>query len=70
MFQGPIKSALVDIDRATEFTDDDVDRFSELVDLDGFFKDVEVTIPALDASGVDGRAQARSRYGTKRKKGS
>jgi len=49
---GPIKSALVDIDRASEFTGDDVDRFSELVDLEDNYKEVLVWIPALDASGV------------------
>lgn len=49
---GPIKSALVDIDRSTEFTGDDVDRFSELVDLGGNFARVLVWIPALDASGA------------------
>ena len=49
---GPIKSVLIDIDRATEFTGDDVDRFSELVDLEDNYSNVLVWIPALDASGV------------------
>ena len=49
---GPVKTALVDIDRSSEFTGDDVDRFSELVDLGEDFARVLVWIPALDASGV------------------
>ena len=52
MIAGPIKTALVDIDRASEFTGDDVDRFSEVVDLGEDFARVLVWIPALDANGV------------------
>ncbi len=50
MIAGPWKEALVDIDRATEFTGDDVDRFSELVDLGMDYKHLVVCVPALDAS--------------------
>jgi hypothetical protein len=52
MFAGEIKTATIDIDRASEFTGDDVDRFSDLVDLGDNFSKVLVWIPALDASGV------------------
>jgi len=50
--KGAWKTALVDIDRAVEFSGDDVDRFSKLVDLGKGFKDVLVLIPALNASAV------------------
>lgn len=49
---GAIKIALIDIDRATEFTGDDVDRFSKLVNLGGVFDKVQVFVPALDAAAV------------------
>jgi len=52
MKAGPIKSALIDVDRATEFSGDDVDRFSEMVDLGDNYASVLVWIPALDANGV------------------
>ena len=49
---GEWQTATIDIDRASEFTGDDVDRYSDLVDLGSEFGDVLVEIPALDASGV------------------
>lgn len=49
---GRLVPGLIDVDRAEEFTGDDVDRFSELVDLEGYFSKVLVFIPALDASGI------------------
>jgi len=49
---GEWQIATIDIDRASEFTGDDVDRFSGLVDLGSEFSNVLVFIPALDASGV------------------
>jgi len=52
MIAGPIKTALVDIDRSTEFAGDDVDHFSELVDLEQNFQRVLVWIPVLDAEGI------------------
>lgn len=52
MIAGPIKTALIDIDRATEFSGDDVDQFSELVNLEGFYRDVQVWVPTLDAEAV------------------
>ena len=42
--------ALIDIDRDVEFSGDDVDRYTKLVDLGGIYKFVEVTVPALSAS--------------------
>jgi len=52
MRAGRIIPAVIDIDRASEFTGDDVDRFSELVDLGENFSKVLVWIPVLDAEGV------------------
>jgi len=43
--------ATIDIDRATEFSGDDVDRYSSLVDLKENYEFATVVIPAL---GVDG----------------
>ena len=52
MIAGEVKTALIDIGRAIEFSGDDVDRFSELVDLGQEFANVLVYIPTLDAPGV------------------
>src|SRR3990170_3317516 len=52
MISGPWKTALVDIDRDTEFTGDDVDQYSKLVDLGANFDKVVVIIPTLTSSVV------------------
>lgn len=44
------QAALVDINRATEFAGDDVDRFSALIDLGRECSGVVIDIPALSAS--------------------
>ena len=49
---GGFQSALIDIDRATEFTGDDVDRYSELVDLGQVFSIVTVEIPTIDSASI------------------
>jgi hypothetical protein len=49
---GKWKDALVDIDRAVEFSGDDVDQYSKLVDLGGDFNKVLVTIPTITESVV------------------
>ena len=49
---GPVRTALIDIDRATEFVGDDVDQFSMLVDLGGFFENAQVWLPTLSSEGV------------------
>ena len=46
------ETATIDIDRATEFTGDDVARFSSLVDLKNIYEFLTVIVPALDASAV------------------
>lgn len=46
------KTVTLDYDRATEFTGDDADRFSELVDINGQYEFVTVLIPALSTSAV------------------
>ena len=46
------KTATLDYDRTTtEFTGDDADRFTDLVDLGGNYEFLTVEIPALSASG-------------------
>jgi len=47
------KTATLDYDRsATEFTGDDVDRYTDLVDLDEAYEFLTVIIPALSSSGT------------------
>lgn len=46
------KSVLLDYDRSSEFTGDDVDQFSALVELRGNYEFLTVIIPALSASGT------------------
>ena len=43
---------LVDIDRATEFSGDDVDQYSALVDLGADFENVLVIVPTITSSTV------------------
>ena len=51
MFSSSWKTATLDYDRAaTEFTGDDVDRFTDLVDLGDSYEFLTVFIPALSAS--------------------
>uniref|UniRef100_A0A6M3L0F9 Uncharacterized protein n=1 Tax=viral metagenome TaxID=1070528 RepID=A0A6M3L0F9_9ZZZZ len=53
MFASDWKLATLDYDRsATEFTGDDVDRFTDLVDLGDNYEYITVFIPALSASGT------------------
>lgn len=49
---GGWKNAVIDIDRDTEFSGDDVDRYSSLVDLGDDFKYATVFIPAIDSAAV------------------
>lgn len=47
------KTCLIDIDRASEFTGDDVDQYSELVDLGHNYKYLTVLIPSsMDSATV------------------
>jgi hypothetical protein len=53
MFASDWKTATLDYDRsATEFSGDDVDRFTDLVDLGDNYEFITVFIPALSASGT------------------
>lgn len=49
---GPYKTATIDIDRASEFTGDDVDQYSSLVDLGRLSKRVLAFIPTITNSAV------------------
>lgn len=51
-FYGGFKDCIVDISRSTEFTGDDVDQYSELVDLLGTCDKLLIVAPALSASGT------------------
>jgi len=47
------RTVTLDYDRTpTEFVGDDVDRFSELCDIKGYYEFLTVIIPALSTSGV------------------
>lgn len=52
MLPGSWKNALIDIDRSTEFTGDDVDRYSQVVDLGGAFEYLAVFIPTIDSAQI------------------
>jgi len=52
MLPTALKTATIDIDRASEFTGDDVDQFSSLVDLGKLCEHVQVVLPALTSSTV------------------
>ncbi len=45
-------SVLTDIDRSTEFSGDDVDRYSKLVDLGADFEKIVVVIPTITSGTV------------------
>lgn len=45
-------SALLDIDRATEFSGDDVDQFSKLVDLGDSYEFVTIIIPTITSATI------------------
>lgn len=53
MVAGPWREALIDIDRATEFTGDDVDQFSKLVDLGADFEFLTVFVPTITSAIVE-----------------
>jgi len=46
-------TALIDIDRATEFTGDDVDQYSKLVDLGALYSVITLHVPALTSSALN-----------------
>ena len=52
MIAGEWKTALIDIDRASEFTGDDVDQYSKLVDLGLPYEQVAILLPALTAATI------------------
>ena len=53
MIYGERKSCLIDIDRTpTEFTGDDVDRYSSLVSLDKPYDFLLIEIPTIDTATV------------------
>ena len=51
---GSWKTATIDIDRASEFTGDDVDQFSDVVDLGEDYEFVTVHFDAVITSGTVG----------------
>jgi hypothetical protein len=47
------KAAIIDIDRATEFTGDDVDRYSSLVKFDKPYERLIITIPEITSAALN-----------------
>ena len=47
------KTALIDIDRSAEFTGDDVDQYSKLVDLGQDFEEIVLDVPTLTSSALN-----------------
>lgn len=45
-------AGVIDIDRASEFSGDDVDRFSEVIDLGADYMAVVIEIPTIDSATV------------------
>ncbi len=52
MIPGKWQEALIDIDRAAEFSGDDVDQFTKLVNLDMPFEFLTVLVPAVDSGAI------------------
>lgn len=53
MERGGYETATIDIDRASEFTGDDVDQYSSLVDLNGMFTGLSIILPAITSSAIN-----------------
>jgi len=64
MYASDWETATIDIDRSTEFTGDDVDRFSDLIDLEDDYEYLTVFIPTLDAAVVSVYVQRDSAIAT------
>ncbi len=58
------QSALIDIDRATEFTGDDVDQYSALIKFDKPYEKIIIEVPTLDSSTVTVYAQENDSIST------
>ena len=52
MYASDWKTVLLDYDRSSEFTGDDVDRYSAVCDLGDGYEFVTIFVPALDSSGT------------------
>ena len=49
---GSFIDCLIDIDRDTEFTGDDVDRYSKLVDLGREYESMIMEVPTIDSAAL------------------
>ena len=50
MWHSAWKTCLIDIDRASEFTGDDVDQYSKLVDLERSYEKLVIYVPTITSS--------------------
>jgi len=53
MIHGEFQSCLIDIDRDSEFSGDDVDQYSKLVDLGRHYEKLLIIVPALTSSALN-----------------
>jgi len=53
MIHGEWKSCLIDIDRSSEFTGDDVDQYSKLIDLGRVYEKIVIFVPTIDSSALN-----------------
>ncbi len=64
MIPGPRKDAVINITRVTEFTGDDVDQYSKVVDLEGAFEFLAVYVPTIDSATITPYVQRDSHIDT------
>jgi len=57
MIGGEWKTCLIDIDRSSEFTGDDVDQYSKLVNLGRIYDKIMIIVPTIDSSALNLYAQ-------------
>ncbi len=53
MIESEWKTCLIDIDRASQFTGDDVDQYSALVDLGRAYEKVVIWVPTITSSALN-----------------
>ena len=64
MLNSSYKTCLIDIDRASEFSGDDVDQYSNLVDLGRPYRKLTIVAPTLTSSALNVYVQRDSSVAT------
>jgi hypothetical protein len=63
-YNGGFKDCTFDISRSTEFTNDDADQYSELVDLTVVAEKLTIVIPTIDSATISVYAQENGSVAT------